>query len=334
MLMEAALNLTLKYVPHALVKAMVGEFVPIFMLHRYVNLQGEPDNDKIQQLETYLHYLRKNQYTVLSLDTLLALVAKGETLPPKAVVFTIDDGFEDHTEIAGKTFSRYDYPVTLFVITDFIDGKLWPWDDHVKHVLLNTQRESFKVVMPNGGEFRFDIKQGPRKEQSHAFQDLLKSQNQTDIYPWLHSLYEQGGMEFCKQAPQGYKPTSWGNLSKFVAAGHAVAAHTKSHRILSQLSDEEAQLEIFDSVRVLKEKVPEASNCFAYPTGRQQDFLPRDEKLVKQAGAVGAVSTVAATATSAYPITSLPRYALPQKMTDFLQYLSFVEHAKNRLREK
>lgn len=332
MVVEAALKLALKCVPPSLVRATLGDFVPVFMLHRLVEPNGEPSIEKIQRTQEYLEYLRANKYHLISLDALIDKFHNEEPIPYKTAVFTIDDGFFDHVRIAGELFARYDCPITLFVITDFIEGKLWPWDDHVKHVLLSTEKTQFDVTLPGGQLFHFNAATNSRKDQSHSLQSELKRCDHSQMYAWLPALYHAADMAYSSKPPHAYRPASWNDLQSFIHRGHSVGPHTKTHRILSQLSDEDAKCEIEGSISLLKRRLPSSSSCFAYPTGRQGDFLPRDERLAAQLGCKCAVSTIPFSATRKSKLMALPRYSLPENMKNFLQYISFVEHMKNSFR--
>jgi len=330
--LEGALKLAIEWMPSSLVRATLGEFVPIFMLHRLVKDNGDICDEKIQRICTYLEYLRRNDYHLLSLDDLVDSLGNGKHIPYKTAIFTIDDGFEEQTEVAGEIFSRFDCPVTLFVISDFINGKLWPWDDQIKYVLLNTTVTRFDVTLPNGNLFVVNTATSSRKRQSHQLQKMLKRCNQTEIYTWLKHLYNVAGMEYVKTPPYGYRPTSWSNLQSFIKAGHKVGPHTKTHRILSQLSDGDAREEIAVSIQELDKNLTGVSGCFAYPTGRKGDFLLRDQLIAEELGCRCAVSTEAKTVTRKSTMMALPRYSLPENEKDFLQYLSFIELAKNTFR--
>jgi len=48
---------------------------------------------------------------------------------------------------------------------------------------------------------------------------------------------------------------------------------------------------------------------------------------------IGAVSTVSDSVRKGYMLEALPRFGLPNNMGDFLQYLSFIEVFKNKVRK-
>jgi peptidoglycan/xylan/chitin deacetylase (PgdA/CDA1 family) len=66
-------------------------------------------------------------------------------------------------------------------------------------------------------------------------------------------------------------------------------SHTLSHKYLEEFKNEEdLKKEVFDSKRILEEKLGRKVNIFSYPTGR---FTPRMRQMVIDAGYKVAVTT-------------------------------------------
>jgi peptidoglycan/xylan/chitin deacetylase (PgdA/CDA1 family) len=66
--------------------------------------------------------------TVLDLETAWRRVIKG-TLPPRAVVLTFDDAYASVLEVAWPLLRQRGWPATLFVVTEYTDGRRrFPWD--------------------------------------------------------------------------------------------------------------------------------------------------------------------------------------------------------------
>jgi len=322
----------LAVVPQVVSHILAGDFVPIFMLHRIIDSKGDLDPVQVTQLITYLEYIRKHNYHPVALEDLFTCIARGEPLPERSVVFTVDDGFSDQFEHLAPIFSQYDIPLTCFVITGLLDGVLWPWDDQIKHIFSTTKLKSFEVNLPDASLFTCDFDQAGKSVMSERIRFRLKSQDQTYLYEWLQNLYNVAEVEIPVQPPLQYRSASWEQAIEFVGNGHSIAAHTKTHRILSRLSDTEARDEIIGSYNYLKSRVPESADIFAYPTGRPDDFGVREEKMVMNSPIIGAVSTVPDAVRLGYKLESLPRFGLPSTMSDFLQYLSFIEVFKNKVR--
>ena len=94
-------------------------------------------------------------------------------------MFTIDDGFIDHHDIAGPLFADYDIPLTFFLVTGFIDGELWPWDDQLSYAI---GRRRFRRLYARC--------QGPRKVSQFA--RLVLAQGEIE-FDQLETLLMQGG---------------------------------------------------------------------------------------------------------------------------------------------
>ena len=320
--------------PQSLMNKLAGQFVPVFMLHRLLNNKNEPDLKIVKSIHQYLEYIRKNKYQPITLDLLYSYLESGEKLPEKAVVFTVDDGFSGQFEYMAPIFSKFDIPLTCFIITDFIDGNLWPWDDQVKYIFGQTSKTLIEVVMPNGAEVQIIIDPLFIKGARRKLVNQLKLMDQTNIYQWLQNLYNAAEIDIPKTVPERFKGGSWQQIEEFVASGHFVAPHSKTHRIISQLSDNEAFEEIQGSFYYLKSKIPSAVDILAYPSGNRCDFGSRDEQIVKASSLRGAVSAIGKTVTPCSSLTRLPRFTLPNNMCDFLQYLTYIEVVKNKFRNK
>ena len=87
----------------------------------------------------------------MSLSDLVEHVEQNKRLEQHAVVFTVDDGYADFADIASPVFAAYDCPVTVFLITDFVSGRLWNWWDKVDWVFRESKRDAlnFEIAGEN-----------------------------------------------------------------------------------------------------------------------------------------------------------------------------------------
>lgn len=96
--------------------------VPVFAYHRFGDDRYPSTNVEMDIFRQQLQYLKDNDYTVLSLgEALEALDSK--VLPDKAVVLTVDDGYESFYTNAFPVLKEFGYPVTIFINTDLVGGK-------------------------------------------------------------------------------------------------------------------------------------------------------------------------------------------------------------------
>jgi len=102
--------------------------VPILCYHRF----GPAASKMVvppAAFEAQLDWLSRNGYRVVRLSDLADFLAGRRPLPARAVVITIDDGYESAYRHAFPLLRRYGFPATVFVYTDFVgagDALSWP----------------------------------------------------------------------------------------------------------------------------------------------------------------------------------------------------------------
>lgn len=85
-----------------------------------------------ESLEKQFKYLRENGYTVIGLDYLADSLTQTITLPPKPVVLTFDDGWENQFQYAYPIIKKYNYTATFFIYTRAIGHDLFLTWDQIK----------------------------------------------------------------------------------------------------------------------------------------------------------------------------------------------------------
>lgn len=70
--------------------------------------------------EAQLVYLKENRYRILSFAEVEEIMLKGQPIPERAVVITIDDGYRSVYDIAWPILKQHGVKATLFNYTDFI----------------------------------------------------------------------------------------------------------------------------------------------------------------------------------------------------------------------
>ena len=327
-------SLAIEIIPNKWVYGYFNNIVPIFMLHRLSNESATKQADYLLHVEWCLSYLRKNQYKPISLDRLVYYYENDIQIDPKTVVFTIDDGFYDHYELAGPLFSKYDIPLTCFVITDFLDGILWPWDNHISYILSSTKVTNFELILPEGKKKLFHNERNFVSQNISVLRNELKLLDNSNMYSWIDECYRRLDVEKLETPPDIFKPMSWSDAQSFIDSGHKIAPHTQTHRILSRLTSHDANIEIAHSKERVQTMLRNSSNVFAYPTGRNLDFSCKDIDIVKQHKFSFAVTAEPGYSTKNVNKFTVPRFTLPDNKFDFIQYLSFFEALKQHIKNK
>ncbi len=319
----------------AIAELVVQAGVPIFMFHRFHSAESPIHGHNPDYLRRCLNYLIEHGYTFISVEQIVNAIQNHESLPKRAIAFTLDDGFLDQATVAAPVFIEYQCPVTIFLISGFLDGKLWPWDDQVAYLIKQTQQQKLTIKLADENR-QFDLHNKDKQRQSiHDLQNWIKRLDATQISDYLATISHAAAIKIPEHAPLNYQPMSWDQARVLEKKGVCFAPHTISHRILSRLNDDHAENEITGSWQRLQHELSSPCPVFCYPTGRQQDFTHREIDIIKQAGLTGAVSTEA---THVNPNNDtrnyrfkLPRFGFPCSYTDFIQYSSWIERAKTQI---
>ncbi len=96
--------------------------VPVLTYHNFSKTKENLMMVTKEKFEQQMRYLRDNGYIVISLNDFFDFLEYRKPLPRKAVVITIDDGWQGVYTIAYPILKKYGYPATLFVYTDLING--------------------------------------------------------------------------------------------------------------------------------------------------------------------------------------------------------------------
>lgn len=203
----------------------------------------------------------------------------GAPLPHHPVAVTIDDGYRDFLLHGQPVFSHYDIPVTVFLITGFIDRELWPWWDQVTYMFHRTRRAGISF---EGREL--DLR-GDLVRIIDFVTRNLKNLPASVRNARMDALRKDLGVQVPEAAPSEYEPLRWDEVRKLSAMAVEFGAHTRTHPILSLVSDPtELNDEIAGSKRRLDEQLGIPCLHFAYPNGTPADYDQRSVASVQQAG--------------------------------------------------
>jgi peptidoglycan/xylan/chitin deacetylase (PgdA/CDA1 family) len=248
----------------------------ILVYHRF----GEDHAKSAEQCE----HIRKF-YRPVSMRQVVESLRGGPPLPKSAVAITVDDGYRDFLLHGHPVFSQYEIPVTVFVVTGFLDRELWPWWDQVTYMFQRTRRSTLSF------DGRDVVIAGDILRVIDGVTRVLKRLPSRERSAKIVELEQQLQVELPKDVPQEYEPLTWDDVRELSARGVEFGGHTRSHPILSHVSDDaELRNEIAGSKNRLDEELGVPSLHFAYPNGTPADYDERTVSAVKESGFVSAVT--------------------------------------------
>lgn len=91
------------------------------------------------EFERQMKYLREDGFTIVSLGELLHLLKENLPFPPRSVVVTFDDGYDDNYFNAFPILKKYTIPATIFISSALIGEKIFARAGSPLFVLNNEQ---------------------------------------------------------------------------------------------------------------------------------------------------------------------------------------------------
>lgn len=306
----------------------------IFFLHRFaVPDLGVRGHDPAI-LRRHLEYLRARKYRLMSLSDLIEHFEQNTPLDRHAVLFTVDDGYADFADIASPVFAAYDCPVTVFLITDFVSGKLWNWFDRVEWAFRESSRHTLNFDI--AGEKLTLHWQGVIEREQVGEIVIEKLKQVPDAVKEESILALAGALEvdLPEKVPSRDRAMTWDQVRQCAGKGATFGPHTVTHPILSRVDARRADAEISESWRAVTAATESSVPVFCYPNGTPADFSNREERSVQSAGMKAALSTIPRSIISTESGVkvanrfSIPRFSYIEDKSPFVQIVSGLEEMR------
>lgn len=268
---------------------------------------------------------------VVSLDDAVERLKQGDDR--RFACFTFDDGYRDVAEHAWPLFKRRSLPLTLYLPTDYIDGKGELWWFALELVIARADEIE---LCRDGALWRLNTATVPDKIR--AFDE---------IYWWLRAVDEATQRRVVRVLAERYDVDMGADCRRLVMGWDevrtlaadplvTVGAHTKGHFAVAKLTDERAYDEMVGGADRLERELGRRPAHFSFPYGNPDSAGPRDFALAQQAGFKTAVTTRKGMVFGEHRrhLTALPRVSLSgefQSLTYTALYLSGAPFAlRNR----
>jgi peptidoglycan/xylan/chitin deacetylase (PgdA/CDA1 family) len=284
----------------------------ILLYHRTTELGTDPwalnvsprhFADHLEVLHRYAHPFRLQQLTQALLD---------DSLPPRSVAITFDDGYADNLYTAKALLERYDIPATLFLTTGFIGQRREFWWDELDRLLLHpgSLPETLHLSI-NGSSYQWELGEEAhysplayeRQRSWRAWEDPPSSRQALyrSLYDLLRPLPTHDRrkllddiLTWAGAAPLGRATHRSLVLNEVIDLVHGelieVGAHTVTHPDLSSLPASLQRKEIEDSKAHLEHLLNRPVTSFAYPHGMPVNYTTETLAIVRDAGFIRACS--------------------------------------------
>ena len=201
--------------------------------------------------------LLSRHFRFVPLDDAIADRAKRGGKPPLAVTF--DDGFDLIRGGVADVLEEHGVRATSFVVTACIDNEHLMWRNRLSAIRALADPDA---VAAHAGAL-FDLRARDLGAASLEWPTACKEE-------LVDALWHACGLPPLEELLSRWRPYfTWSGLEEWLARGHDVGLHTRTHPLCSRLDDEGVRAEIVEPAALLRERLGLRSVPFSYPFGRR-----------------------------------------------------------------
>jgi len=221
--------------------------------------------------------------TPISASQLVDALDQGKSLPPRPVLVTFDDGYDDCHDYALPILEKYCISGTVFVATGHIDSQEPYWFDRLAFDVLHTPAKRLEIPAL---ECVVDVPEA-RLQRRALYRRLvhkLKCVSNHRRLEALQAIAAQSGVTVRQDIARYSRPMSAGQLAAASRRGLSVHSHTVSHPILSRIEAADLEFELCESRAAIGRVTGREPDVLAYPNGTWVDFGEREIAAARRCG--------------------------------------------------
>jgi peptidoglycan/xylan/chitin deacetylase (PgdA/CDA1 family) len=258
----------------------------ILMYHRFP-ADREMFRNQCKHLRQYYH--------PVSMRQVAAAANGGEPLPAYAVAITVDDGYRDFLLHAHPALCEFEIPATVFLVSDFIDGKGMLWWDRLVYAFRNTNQDAVSLDF-NGETRTLLLDRNRSREQARALVAELKLLPHKERTAIVDRVVAALGVNEPETPTPEFAGLTWEDVRTLAKNNVEFGAHTRTHPILSTLANRE---ETLSEIGYSRDRVAAELNApvlhFCYPNGKDDDIGEEAVRVTRECGFQTAVTTTPGT---------------------------------------
>jgi peptidoglycan/xylan/chitin deacetylase (PgdA/CDA1 family) len=230
-----------------------------------------------------MRYLARN-YQVVPLERCL----DPSPTPVHRAAIAFDDAYASFYHLAYPVLRALGLPATVFVPTDFIEGRTPMWWDRLRHLVSRTKERTLTASY-RGQRQVFPV--GSQAAKQQALRTLITELRFLPVEARdaaLASLQEELMLGELAMGER-HAPLSLPHMREMADHGMTFSSHSQTHRSFPTLSPEELRREICESKVILERWLERPVTWLSYPFG---DFDERALAILPTVGYDGAVTTI------------------------------------------
>ena len=258
----------------------------ILMLHRVVETRSVLDDNRQLEItpdffeQTILQYQAEG-YQFISIDEVYQIQKQGVKHRKPYVCFTFDDGFRDNLTTAFPIFEKYHIPFTIYIATDFPDGRAFIWWYWLEELLMRNN----KLTFTDGTEYHCETIVA-KNLTFHKIKQRIHDNQQYNTKAFLETLIDKTNIKN-QYTISSASVLSWDDIRQLQASGLCtIGSHGISHTSFIRMDNETLKNELQLSREHIEAQTGSKVQHLAYPYG---DMNSHVAKAVKKCGYLSAV---------------------------------------------
>jgi peptidoglycan/xylan/chitin deacetylase (PgdA/CDA1 family) len=247
------------------------------------------------------------QFRPISLEELLDRARKNR-LDPMCVAVTFDDAYEGVGKLAAPILAELGIPATVFVVTETLNNPKRPLHfEEFELALRRTKKGRIEVPELNLQPFKLGSQKGKAmflKRVKPLLKEVPDQQRQELHRTILQKLEVDPGELKLSRTARKLSPSQLQKMSSTEL--WEIGGHTRTHRVLSQISIDEARQEIEGCFFDLQESMKTPPRYFAYPYGKPK-HTGDTHKIVAESAFQAALTTSTGSLTPEVDPFRIPR---------------------------
>lgn len=267
--------------------------------HGYSIVDADLDGNlvSVENLREQLRLL-KSCYDVIGPEDFRQWIERGVALPPRAILVTCDDGLVNTLTDMLPVLQDAGVPCLFFVTGASCGENPGPlWHEELYEMMRTGRIGEADWRLPGNSNL------APSGAGLQAlWWDTVQRASRMDAEAraaWLAILRRKSEFQFGVAWERRWRLMNVDELKQMAAAGVSIGAHTLSHPVLAQCSEDEARREIVESKAAVERVLGTPVWAFAYSFGDSRTMGDREERLAREAGFTCAFLNVAGTTTRA-----------------------------------
>lgn len=244
----------------------------------------------VEQFRWQLEFLREH-YRMISLGELVDAVRNNKRLPDRTALVTFDDGLKNNFTVAFPVLQELNVPAAVYLTVDLIGSRQILWVDELYLFLREAVARKLSLDLPIG-EAQEHLREGQIWKSYEIMVEALKRSGAADrtremdrLRTFMPSGLQSSHEDFCL--------LDWSEVRDMHRSGLVeFGVHTATHRILSELKEEEWEREIVQPKHTLERELNAEAASFCFPNGRPGvDFRTEHLDSLRKAGYACAFTT-------------------------------------------